>query len=148
MAVQAHGRKPGAQILRTPAPDELSTIRSPRGGAAYGQNSPIGNPSSIPPGQGGPQSLLGKNLRESVDDPAADMVLAHGVAGRGDSIPADDDYNDAGGQLRLVSDKLYPVAAGGSMVRQQDPEKVFGKAKPSLPSNESNSQAQPVRKPS
>ena len=100
------------------------------GGAAYGQNSPVGNPSSIAPGQGGPQSLLGKKLRESVDDPAADMVLAHGVAGRGDQIPADDDYNDAGGQLRLVSDKMLPAAHG--QTRQQDPEKVFGKAKPPI----------------
>jgi hypothetical protein len=33
-------------------------------------------------------------------------------------------------QLRTVSDQSYPVAGGGSMKRQQNPDLVFGKAKP------------------
>jgi len=139
MAVQAHGKKPGAQILRTPAPDEVTNIRSPKGGTSYGQNSSEGNPSSIPPGKGGPQSLLGQNLRQSVDDPVADTVLARGVAGRGDNIPADGDDD----QLRTVSNKMYPPAHG--MVRQQNPDAVFGKS--SLPSTESDNESEPVRKP-
>jgi hypothetical protein len=138
MAVQAHGKKPGAQILRTPAPDEVTRIRSPKGGEGYGQNAP--QASSIAPGKGGPQSLLGQNMRESVDDPVADEILAHGIAGRGDNIPADGDDD----QLRNVSAEMYPPTHGA--VRQQDPD--FFKAKPPLPASTSDSDEEPVRKPS
>jgi hypothetical protein len=117
MAVQPNDkrRKAGAQIVRTPAPDELTTIRSPRGGSGPGQNAP--QPSSINPGQAS-ESLLGQNLRQSqVADTSEDVlseVIAGGIAGRGDSVPADG--ND---QLRTVSNKMLPPAHG--MKRQQDP---------------------------
>jgi len=120
MAIQPpHKTQPGFQVNRTPAPDEVTEIRHPRSGNTYGQNAP--QPSVIPPGKGGPQTVLGQNLRESVDDPVADAILSRGVSGRGDNIPADgDDY-----QLRAVSSEMYPPSHG--MVRQQDPDKVFGK---------------------
>jgi len=117
MAVQAHGKKPGAQINRTPAPK----LDRQHGGLDYGEANAFQSVASIPPGVGGPQTVLGKNLRESVDDPVADEVLAHGVSGRGDAIPADGDDD----QLRTVSAEMYPPAHG--QVRQQDPDKVFGK---------------------
>jgi len=147
MAVQPSDkkRKPGAQILRTPAPDELTNIRNPQGGSGYGQNAP--QPSSVAPGKA-VESALASNLRQSqVADTETDvlsMVIAGGIAGRGDAIPADDDYNDAGGQLRTVSDKMYPATFG--MKRQQDPS-ILDKAKPSLPAGETDNQTQPVRKP-
>ena len=149
MAVQPDDqkRKPGAQIVRTPAPDELTTIRDPHGGGGYGQNAP--QPSSVAPGKA-VESALGSNLRQSqVADTDTDIlseVIAHGVAGRGDQIPADGDYNDAGGQLRAVSSKMYPPSHGH--VRQQNPDLVFGKAKPSLPAEETDNETQLVRKPS
>ncbi len=115
----AMNRKPkGLQILRTPAPDEVTHIRAPQGGSGYGQDAP--QPSSLPPGKGGPQSILGQNMRESTDDPIMDQVLAKGVAGRGDFAPADD--ND---QLRPVSAGSYPVAA--QMKRQQSDLADIGK---------------------
>ena len=49
------------------APDVISRPRSPIG-AGYGQSGGAENPSSIPPGYGGPQTQLGKNLEASVDD--------------------------------------------------------------------------------
>jgi hypothetical protein len=116
-------RKPGAQIIRTPAPDENARVQS------YGG-------SSLAPGMGGPTTLLGKNLRDSLNDEAMAKVLATGSAGRGDAIPAGEvdplhlDANSlpAGGELqqRKISADSYPIAAGGSMVNQQDANKVFG----------------------
>ncbi len=124
MAIQK--RPKGHQVIRTPAPDE-ENARVQNYGA-----------SSLPPGQGGPLTLLGRNLRDSVEDPARDKVLAQGSAGRGDEIPADDtDYAelrtfnaedlpaDGSMQRRSVSDASYPLAHG--MARQQDPEKALGK---------------------
>jgi hypothetical protein len=147
MAVQPSDkkRKPGAQILRTPAPDELTQIRNPQGGTGYGQNAP--QPSSVAPGKA-VESAMASNLRESqVADTSEDVlseVIAKGVAGRGDTIPADGDYDDAGGQLRRVSSQMYPPSHG--MVRQQNPDAVFGKGS-SLPSNEADDEAEPVRQP-
>lgn len=136
MAVQAHGKKPGAQINRTPAPK----LDRQHGGLDYGEANAYQSVAALPPGVGGPQTVLGKNLRESVDDPVADEVLAHGVAGRGDSIPADGDDL----QTRNVSAEMYPPTHGA--VRQQDPD--FFKAKPSLPASTSDDDAaEPVRKP-
>jgi hypothetical protein len=112
-------RQPGAQIVRTPAPDELTEIRRPKGGQGYGQNAP--QPSSVAPGKA-VESALGSNLRQSqVADTYEDVlseVIAKGVAGRGDAIPADGEDD----QLRTVSAEMYPVAAFGSMKRQQDPD--------------------------
>jgi len=124
MAVQ-HGKPAPHQVNRTPSPDVVSSIRSTSGQSGYGQSaSPLGNSKvSLPPGVGGPQSLLGKNLRESVDDPAMDQVLKSGTAGRDDSIPADD-----GLQRRSVSDVSYPLAHGA--VRQQNSDFLKSK-KPS-----------------
>jgi hypothetical protein len=138
MAVQAHKGQRPAQINRTPAPDEVTTIRSPRGGQGAGQNAP--QPSVIPVGKGGPQTILGQNLRESVDDPTADAVLKFGTAGRPDQIPADGEDL----QLRSVSAKMYPPTHGAA--RQQDPN--FFKAKPSLPASTTADNEGPVRKPS
>ncbi len=139
MAIQPpHKKQPGAQINRTPAPKlDLKT-----GGEDYGQANAADAVAALPPGVGGPQTKLGKNLRESVDDPVADEILAHGISGRGDQIPADgDDY-----QLRQVSGEMYPASYGH--VRQQDPDKVFGKASSSLPSSETDNETEPERKPS
>ena len=139
MAVQAHKGQRPAQINRTPAPDEVTQIRNPRGGQGAGQNAP--QPSVIPVCKGGPQTILGQNLLESVDDPTFEQILKSGTAGRDDSIPADgEDF-----QRRTVSDQSYPVAHG--MVRQQNPDAVFGKAKSSLPASETDNETQPVRKP-
>jgi hypothetical protein len=141
MAVQAHGKKPGAQINRTPAPkQDLKT-----GGEDYGEANAPDTPSSLPPGVGGPMTKLGQNLRDSVSDDVIGQVIAGGIAGRRDQIPGDDDFNDAGGQLRAVSDKPYPSAHG--MVRQQDPN-FFASKKPALSATETNNQTEPVRKPS
>jgi hypothetical protein len=119
-----HKKPIGGQIIRTPAPDEDARVQN------YGS-------SSLAPGKGGPLTALGRNLRDSIDDPARDKILAQGSAGRGDEIPADDtelatlrsfDAEDlpAGGELqrRKVSDASYPVAHG--QVRQQNPDAVFG----------------------
>jgi hypothetical protein len=135
MAVQAHGKKPGAQINRTPAPK----LDRQHGGLDYGEANAYQSVAALPPGKGGPQTVLGQNLRESVDDPVADEVLAHGVSGRGDSIPADGDDL----QLRNVSAEMYPPTHGAK--RQQDPD--FFKAKPSLPASTADSDEEPVRKP-
>jgi len=146
MAVQTHKRK-GAPINKTPAPDEISEIRHPRGGQ-YGAYNPEANPSSIAPGKA-VESALGSNLRQSqsadAEDDVLSQVIAQGVAGRGDNIPADDDYNDAGGQLRRVSDTMYPVSPG--MKRQQDPN-FFQKKSGALPAGQTDNQTDPVRKPS
>jgi len=105
----ALGKKPkGLQINRTPAPK----LDLKNGGEDYGQANAPDTPSSVPPGVGGPQTKLGQNLRESVDDPVFDQVLSKGVAGRGDFAPADD--ND---QLRPVSAESY--SPSHSMKRQQ-----------------------------
>jgi hypothetical protein len=141
MAVQAHGKKPGGQINRTPAPkQDLKT-----GGESYGQANDVDTPAALPPGVGGPRTKLGQNLRDSVDDDVIGRVVAGGIAGRGDQIPADGDYNDAGGQLRRVSSESYPPAHGH--VRQQNPDLVFGKAKPSLPAALTDDETDTVRNP-
>jgi hypothetical protein len=133
-------RQPGAQIVRTPAPDELIEIRRPKGGQGYGQNAP--QPSSVAPGKA-VESALGSNLRQSqVADTSEDVlsdVIAKGVAGRADAISADGDDD----QLRNVSAEMYPPTHGA--VRQQDPD--FFRAKPSLPASTSDDEEHPVREP-
>ena len=120
MAIQPpHKKQPGAQINRTPAPkQDLKT-----GGEDYGQANAVDSVAALPPGAGGPQTKLGKNLRDSVDDPVIDEVLAHGIAGRGDQIPADGDL-----QLREVSSQMYPASYGHT--RQQDPDALKTAALP------------------
>jgi hypothetical protein len=156
-----HKKPKGHQVIRTPAPDEENARVQNYGG------------SSLPPGQGGPLTLLGRNLRDSVEDPARDKILSQGSAGRGDEIPADDGdlaklrtFNaedlpaDGSMQRRTVSDTSYPPTHGA--VRQQDPSAAFGNvaARPqrvphklsangmkALARGTARAAAQPVRKP-
>ncbi len=139
MAYQHMDKRRGAPINRTPAPDEVTAIRSPKGGTSYGQNTP--QPSSVAPGKA-VQSDLASNLRDSQADSedVLSQIIEKGVAGRGDDIPADG--ND---QLRPVSNKMYPAAHGH--VRQQNPDLVFGNAKPSLPASTTDDESEPVRQP-
>jgi hypothetical protein len=83
VAVQAHRpENPTAGSVVTPPPtrpappDVVSQAR--RGGDGYSQNGPAGNVSSLPPGVGGPQSALAKNMRATVVDPLLDQLAAHG----------------------------------------------------------------------
>jgi hypothetical protein len=134
MSIQPpHKPQPGAQINRTPAP-KLTTRT---GGQDYGEANSSA-PSSLPPGVGGPQSILGQNMRDSVDDPVLAEVMAKGIAGRGDSIPADNKD-----QLRQVSAEMLAPTHGA--VRQQDPN--FFAKKSNLPASLSDSEAEPIRKP-
>jgi hypothetical protein len=113
MAVQPNNRKPEQQptagkINRTPAPDEISQIRNPKGvGTGYGMDGP--QPSSIASGQA-MESPLASNLRQSQADSedVLSQVIAHGVAGRNDRIPAD----GVDWQRRVVRDDSYPLAHG------------------------------------
>jgi hypothetical protein len=144
-----HKKPKGGQIIRTPAPDEDARSQN------YGS-------SSLPPGKGGPTTLLGANLRDSIEDVAMAKVLAKGTSGRDDEIPADlTSFNasdlPAGGslQLRGISDASYPLAHG--MTRNQNPDAVFGNvtARPQRVAHKLSANgmkalgrgAQPVRKP-
>jgi hypothetical protein len=85
-----------------------------------------------------PETPLAQSLR--VADPTRDKLLAQGTSGRGDVIPLDSVIDRTDGrslnahdlpangslQRRVVSDVSYPIAAGGSMKRQQDPQKAVG----------------------
>ena len=103
----ALGKEP-AQINRTPAPK----LDRSHGGLDYGEANALGSVSALPPGVGGPQTQLGKNILESVTDNVFQDVLTKGTAGRGDFAPVDG--ND---QLRPVSAESYPPSH--SMKRQQ-----------------------------
>jgi hypothetical protein len=113
LAYQHADKRKGAQVLRTPAPVEQLDRQHGQGG--YGQAGDT-TPSSIPPGTA-LNSLLAANLRESQADSedVLSQVIAKGVAGRGDDIPA-----DGNGQLRAISPEMYPTAFG--MKRQQAPD--------------------------
>jgi hypothetical protein len=76
MAVNINKRQPGAKILKTPAPDEISQVRHPSQ-AGPGMNGP--QPSSVAPGQAS-RSVLGQNLMESFDD--GENVLQKNYRGR------------------------------------------------------------------
>lgn len=60
------------------APDEVTNIRAPSR-AGYGMNGFQGG-SSLPPGVGGPQSPLGQNMADSVNDPVLGEILSKGTA--------------------------------------------------------------------
>jgi hypothetical protein len=77
----------------------------------------------LPLGPGAARTEIAGNLRASVVDVTAGKIAGH-VRTRLDKTAADGNITD---QLRTVSDTLYPVAGGGSMKRQQDLGKVFGK---------------------
>jgi hypothetical protein len=84
-----------------------------------------------------PETPLAESLRVSGDG-TRDKLLVAGAAGRGDVIPLDSDDRmpaklnardlaaDGSLQRRTISDQSYPIAAGGSMKRQQDPQKAVG----------------------
>jgi hypothetical protein len=120
MAFQHMDKRKGAQIVKTQAPDEISNIRRP-GAFSPGTNGP--QVSSVAPGVAS-ESLLAQNLRQSQADSedVLTTIIKQGVAGRGDSIPADGNL-----QLRSVSADMYPASHGA--IRQQDPAAVFGKKK-------------------
>ena len=110
MAVQPQNKRPeqnptAGKIVRTPAPDEISQIRNPKG-VGYGANGP--QPSWTAPGTA-VRSPLAQNLAESQADSedVLSKVIAGGVAGRDDRVPADGNT-----QQRTVSDTSYPIAHG------------------------------------
>jgi hypothetical protein len=128
MAIQ--GKQRPHQTNRTPAPD-ATAVRAPAG-QGYGTNSAAGNPSSIRPGQGGPQSTLAKNMADIAD---ADGVLAQVVS---QGLGRHDEGNNE--QTRKIDTKGYPAAFG--MSRQQ----ASGATK--VPPKCGWSSAVPVRRPS
>jgi hypothetical protein len=136
MAYQHTGKRKGAPINRTPAPDEVTQIRAPQGGSGYGQNAP--QPSSVAPGKA-VESALGANLRQSQDDGenVLQQVIEKGVAGRGDSVPADG--ND---QLRDVLDA--PLAPAHGLRSRNLPAGSYD----TLPAKLGESAKPPVRQPS
>lgn len=144
MAIQAHDPKnPTAGAVVTPAPtrpaapDVISRVR--QGGDAFGQNGPAGNVSSLPPGVGGPQTALGKNLKASVSDPLIDRIVQQGTA-RGPAA----NVELQSPQTRSVSDTAYPSVHGQSK-RGADSGSPGGL----IPSKmgASGTVAQPIRKP-
>jgi hypothetical protein len=136
MAYQSADKRRGAQIVRTPAPDEVTEIRNPKG-IGYGANGP--QPSSVAPGKA-VESPLATNLRESQADSedVLAQVIAKGVAGRGDDVPADG--ND---QLRAVSAEMYPTAHG---MKRQQAANFWNKGSTLVPAKMTDDEEQPVRK--
>ena len=121
MAFQHVDKRKGAQIVKTQSPDEISNVRRP-GAFSPGANGP--QPSSVAPGVAS-ESLLAQNLRQSQADSedVLTTIIKQGVAGRGDTVPADGDDL----QLRSASADMYPTTHGA--VRQQNPAAVFSKKK-------------------
>jgi hypothetical protein len=116
MAVQTHKGQRPAQINRTPAPK----LDLKNGGLDYGEAQDISTPSSVAPSVT-VQSKLAQNLRESVDDDGVlAQVIAQGVAGHADNVPADDNT-----QQRKVDATAYPAAHG--LTRQQADYADIGK---------------------
>jgi len=115
----AVGDSPATGMMKTPAPtrppapDEITEIRHP-GVQTHGMNGP-NNPSSVPPGVGGPLSALAKNMEASSDDEGLlDRIAQRGV---GKSVIADVDLQSP--QTRDVSKEPYPSAHGQTR-RQAD----------------------------
>lgn len=106
MAKQVESDPSAGRINRTPAPDEVSQVRSPSG-AGYGQNNDLSG-SSVPVGRR-VVSPLGLNIEQSVNDPALQEVIAHGAAGRDDQVPA---QKSEGWQQRSVDAAPYPITRG------------------------------------
>jgi hypothetical protein len=109
MAYQGPNKRPelpptSGKILRTPAP----RLDLKNGGEDYGQAQDINTPSSIPPGTV-VESKLASNLRQSQADSedVLSKVIAGGVAGRDDRIPADGNT-----QTRTVSAEPYKASWG------------------------------------
>ncbi len=104
-----------ARVNRTPAPDEITNIRNPKG-IGYGANGP--QPSSVAPGTA-VESPLGANLRQSSDD--GENLLGKIIAGglRGD---CPDNIPDVSDEQRTVSAGSYPLSFG--MRNRSDPAKA------------------------
>lgn len=106
MAVNVNKGYTAGKINRTPAPDEISQVRSPTK-SGYGMNFDTG-PVSLTPGVAR-RSVLGQNLMESSDDGQGVLqkIIEGGIAGRDDRIPA-----DGNAQQRTVSADPYPITRG------------------------------------
>jgi hypothetical protein len=132
MAYQSGNKKLGAQVLRTPAP----VITQKSGGLTYGSAQDT-TPSSIDPSKS-VTSELGKNMRESSDpNDLLGTIARSGVAGRGDSIPVDDNR-----QTRKL--ELSDMAPSHGMARQQ---MSINDIPRSLPTKLGANVGKPVRNP-
>lgn len=134
MAYQGPNRKPEQQptsgkILRTPAPDAVDNIRSPSG-VGQGQNGPQ-NRSWCAPGHA-VESPLASNLRQSQADSedVLSQVIAHGVAGRDDNLPAD----GVDWQRRKIDPTPYPPSYG--MAKRGSASGSPGGAVPAVPARQ------------
>jgi hypothetical protein len=130
MAVQP-GKKQGAKILRTPAPDIVDNPRA-GSGAGYGMNGPQNRVFSNPGSR--TISPLAANT-EDLD--VLQTIIKSGVAGRGDNVPVDN--NDPMRTLELCD---TPAAHG--MSRQQMSINDIPK---SLPTKLGANVGKPVRNP-
>lgn len=74
----------------------------------------------------------------TVADEALDKVVAQGIGWTQNDAP-----QELVGQERPISDTPFPASHGA--VRQQDPDKVFGKA--SLPASQTDDEENPARQP-
>ena len=81
------------------------------------------------------------DLDITVQDEALDKLVRQGVGVKVEDAPV----GDLTGQERPISADPFPPSYGAA--RQQDPDKVFGKAT-SLPAGATDNETQPVRKPS
>jgi hypothetical protein len=131
MAIQHGEKSPTAGAVKTPAP---SAMQPRSGGQGYGEASYNG-PSSLPPGQGGPQSTLAKNLKDSVTDPLLDRIISKGTAKSGDAVDLQSP------QTRTVSDHGYPAAHGHRSRTAGD-----GSPGGTVPSKTGYQDATPIRK--
>lgn len=134
MAYQGPNRKPERQptsgkILRTPAPDAVDNIRSPSG-VGQGQNGPQ-NRSWCAPGHA-VESPLATNLRQSQADSedVLSQVIAHGAAGRDDTIPA----AGVDWQRRKIDPTPYPSSYG--MAKRGSASGSPGGVVPSVPARQ------------
>jgi hypothetical protein len=112
MAHQPEKQPRSGVIVKTPAPDSVSHIRSPSG-LGYGQNDGASNPSSVDPGKR-VVSPLGANLESSVGDSDLHNLISGGITKR---VSGPEEPDVPGSQTRTISNKGYPPAFG--MKRQQ-----------------------------
>jgi hypothetical protein len=124
---------------RTPAPDEVSQVRSPSM-AGFGMNGFAGASSDVP--SKNTMSPLSQNLKSSVDDAGVlDQVIARGTAKSQVGYETVVEGGQESSQLRAISDKNVPNAFG--MKSANSGGAPSGKVPPKLGINE----AQPVRQP-
>jgi hypothetical protein len=132
MAVQAKASNgPATGMPKTPAPDSISSVRSPTG-QGYAMNGPHDNASSVAPGKR-VLSPLAANLESSVDD---DGALAHVIA-KGTAMPSPD------WQTRAIdTDQKIPSAHGMKSRQVSD-----GSPGGTIPASIGATSAPVVRKP-